>query len=69
MAKSSKNIAENKSKPLLMFPDDVDTGTETVADTESAAEFEKAFTAGDALAGEIIHLGHNTDFSLIELNG
>ena len=68
-ASTSKKIVEYKNKPMIMFPGDMDTGVESKEDTAAKEDFENAFTGGEAEVGEIVHLGMNTDFNLVELKG
>ena len=45
----------------------MENDVENIENTLVKKEFEKAFNGGEAEVGEIVHLGDNTDFNLVEL--
>jgi len=68
-AKTSKLLAEYKNKPTLTFPDNQGSSVESPEEKAEKESFEKVFQQPSAQVGEIVYLGENSDFNLVELEG
>ena len=69
-AKGSKLLAEYKNKPKLVYPEAVESSVESAEEKKEKEEFEQIFKAPpQATVGELMYLGENEAFNLLELEG